>query len=117
MKRSVPVFLTLLVLALVAQPVAAEPVSDTNIEVEKVTVDEEGGTSTVTVEYETSLSVRLSTFLFGSGPLEERVLDTIGAERQEADFVRLGPESAELVYKGETEEIISMPREYPLVVR
>jgi len=107
----------LLVLASVAQPVAAEPVSDANIEVEKVTVDEGDETSTVTVEYETSLSVRVSTFLFGSGPLEERILDTIDAEREEADFVRLGPESAELVYRGETEDIISMPRDYPLVVQ
>jgi len=117
MKRSVPIFVTLLVLASVTQPVAAEPVSDTNIEVEKVTVEEEGETSTVTVEYETSLSVRLSTFLFGSGPLEERILETVGAEREEADFVSLGPESAELAYRAETEDIISMPREYPLVVR
>ena len=92
--------------------------SDANIEIEQITVDEsEGEPTTVTVEYDTSLSVRVSTFLFGSGPLEERVLNSVGADNDDAEFVRLGPESAELVYEGETEDIVSAVREHTLVVR
>lgn len=111
--------MALLALTFVAQPAAAEPVSDANIDIEKITVNEgdEDERTTVTVEYDTSLSVRVSTFLFGSEPLEERVLNSIGADEDEAEFVRLGPESAELTYEGETEDIMSAVRETPLVFR
>jgi hypothetical protein len=96
---------TLVFLILVSQPVAAEPVSDSNMDVEEVVVVEDEGETRILLEYETTLSVRVGTFLFGSDALEEQVLDSVGIEESNSEFVSLGSESAEVLYLGDAEEI------------
>ncbi len=98
-------------LILLVQPVAAdaplepEPISDDRFEVEEVTVDEEDGVADVTVEYDVPLSVKLDTYLFGSGSLEQTVLDRLGIDSSDTEFERLDTASAEVSYDGEADEV------------
>ena len=109
--------LAVLFLSFVAQPAVAEPVSDDHVDIKEITMVEEDGTTTVTVEYDTSFSVRFSTFLFGSAPLEERLVDAVGAEDEDdIEFVSLDSRSAELVYDGEADELSPEEGEYSLVI-
>ena len=96
---------TFLLLALVVQPVTAEPVSDSNMNMQEIVVEESGDETKILLEYETSLSVRVGTFLFGSDELEEQVLDSLGVEDSEAEFVSLDSESAEIIYTGDADEL------------
>lgn len=98
-----------LFLALIIQPAAAvtEPVSDNKVNTQEVVVveDETDSETRIHLEYETSFSVRIGTFLFGSDALEEQVLDSVGADDSEAEFVSLDAESAEIVYTGDSEDL------------
>lgn len=104
-----PAVLTLLLLALLTQPAAAvsEPVSEDNINMQEIVLveDETEDETRVLLEYETSFSVRIGTFLFGSEALEEQVLDSVGVDESEAEFVSLDAESAEILYSGDSEDI------------
>jgi len=95
--------------ALIIQPAAAvsEPVSDNKVNTQEVVVveDETDSETRIHLEYETSFSVRIGTFLFGSDALEEQVLDTVGADDSEAEFVSLDAESAEILYAGDAEDL------------
>ena len=99
----------LLSLALLTQPAAAvsEPVSDNNINMQEVVLveDETDDETRVLLEYETSFSVRVGTFLFGSDALEEQVLNYVGVNDSEAEFVSLDAESAEIIYSGDAEDL------------
>jgi len=101
--------LILLSLALLTQPAAAvsEPVSDNNINMQEVVLveDETDDETRVLLEYETSFSVRVGTFLFGSDALEEQVLNYVGVNDSEAEFVSLDAESAEIIYSGDAEDL------------
>jgi hypothetical protein len=104
-----PAVLILLSLALLIQPAAAvsEPVSDNNINMQEVVLveDETDDETRVLLEYETSFSVRVGTFLFGSDALEEQVLNYVGVNDSEAEFVSLDAESAEIIYSGDAEDL------------
>lgn len=96
-----------ILLALATQTAAAEPVSDSKVNMQEVVIveDESEGETRILLEYETSFSVRIGTFLFGSEALEEQVLDSVGVEESEAEFVSLDSESAEILYLGEAESV------------
>lgn len=100
--------LAVLLLALVTTPAAAvsEPVSD-NINMREVVIveDETEDVTKILLEYDTSFSVRIGTFLFGSEALEEQVLDSVGIDESEAEFVSLDAESAEILYSGDSEDL------------
>ena len=102
-----PAVLTLLTLALLTQTAAAEPVSDNKVNMEEVVLveDEAESETTINLEYETGLSLRLGTFLFGSEVLEDKLLESVGVEESEAEFVSLNSESAEIVYSGSADEL------------
>lgn len=99
--------LTLLFLVLVTQTAAAEPVSDNKVNMHDVVLveDESEDVTKIILEYDTSFSVRIGTFLFGSEALEEQVLDSLGVDESEVEFVSLNSESAEILYFGEAESL------------
>jgi len=49
--------------------------------------------------------VKVDVYLFGSGSLEETVLERLGLEPADARFDRLDTSSAELSYDGEPDEL------------
>jgi len=108
--------LSILFFALLTQPALAEPVSEEHINIEEIKIVEEGETTTVSLEYETSFSVRVSTFLFGSDSLEERILNVVGVDEESSEFAHLNSDSAELIYYGEAEDISPEVGEYSLLV-
>jgi len=97
--------------ALLVQPVAAdapvdpESLSDDRFEFETVDIDDTNDSVDVTVEYDVPLSVKVDVYLFGSGSLEETVLERLGLEPADARFDRLDTSSAELSYDGEPDEL------------
>ncbi|MDZ7688432.1 MAG: hypothetical protein U5J64_06890 [Halobacteriales archaeon] len=108
--------LSILFLALLTQPALAEPVSEEHVNIQEIMVVEEDEKTTVSLEYETSFSVRVSTFLFGSDSLEERLIDVVGVDEDDTVFVRLNSESAELIYYGDAGDISPETGEYSLLV-
>lgn len=93
------------VVLLLAPPVAAQPVSDAHLDIETVSVVEEQNTTTVLLYYETSTTVKLSTYLFGSEDLQDTLVEHVGAEPEKVEFESLDTDSAELVYDGEADTL------------
>lgn len=94
-------------------PVAAAdaPLSDTDdtgaaagpVEVETVSTVDSGNETTVTVRYETTVTAKINTYLFGSEELEERIVEAVGVEEEHVEFESLDTESAEILYDGEAD--------------
>ncbi|MFP4189157.1 MAG: hypothetical protein ACOCRA_00865 [Halobacteria archaeon] len=92
-------------LALLAQPVLADAGGE-SIEIESVsTVDSGDDSVTVTVSYETRVTTKINTYLFGSEELQKAIVEALGVEGEHVEFERLDADSAEMVYDGGAEDI------------
>jgi hypothetical protein len=106
--------LVVLVAALTLLPPVASadsPFADTDdmgaaagpVEVETVSTVDSGNETTVTVRYETTVTAKINTYLFGSEELEERIVEAVGVEEEHVEFESLDTESAEILYDGEAD--------------
>lgn len=96
----------LVCLTLLAQPVVADAGGE-SVDVQDVSTEEldDGNGTEVVVRYETTVTVKVNTYLFGSEELEDEVVDAVGVGEEHVEFESLDTESAEMVYEGESDEI------------
>jgi hypothetical protein len=103
LNKAVPV---VVLLALLAHPVSADGGS---VSVETVSVTDTQNETTVTVRYDTPVTTKINTYLFGSEELQDDLVDSVGIDGEHVEFESLDTGSAEILYDGEAELNLSVP--------
>jgi hypothetical protein len=89
--------------ALLAPPVSAQPTE--TVEIETVSTVDADNRTEVSVRYDTAVTVKINTYLFGSEELQERIVESIGVDEERVEFRSLNTDSAEMVYDGESDDV------------
>lgn len=90
--------------AFATTPVAADPGGV--VDIKTVSTVDDGNVTRVSVGYETTVAVKVNTYLFGSEELQDELAESVGIEEERVEFESLDTSSAEMVYDGDSENVV-----------